>query len=189
VNNRAEVSGSEFFPINVMPGFTCRVKIANANPPFWTVDPMTERKDWWGIHESTGSFDTTEPYLIIVRDTVVSNNFLVRYQDLTLTGIFDDDTGFTPAADTFYVITLMMLSQAPGSYLLRIGTTVDWRSTDTIIHQTTIQGDGDFKDRDGINAAFNAGCKTLDTVAKRNFCTWFEGFATQDYDPSLGGGD
>jgi hypothetical protein len=166
-----------------MPGMTVRFKIGEDN-----ADPMTNRKDWWGWNEFSPA-NLGAPFIAIVRDTAVSNNILIRYEDDPVTGIHDDDTGFTPAVNTYYVATLIVLAQSPGAYLFRIGTTIEWKDSDTIIHQTSLQGNGDLKDRSGINWHFSAGCTTLDTVTKDNWTDWCELFATQDYDASLGLGD
>ncbi len=173
VGGRAEaVEGDGLFPINAFPGFTCK----------WSMDGTTDRKDWWGW---TGTSNMGNPKAAVTYDTAVGTNLLLRYEDSGGTD-FDDDLGFSPAADTWYYMTFVILGQSPGEYLFRIGTTLEWQASDTIVHGTALQGDGDFRTNSGVAWDFHIGIRTSATVAIENRTQWIELFATQDYDESLG---
>lgn len=90
------------------------------------------RRDLFGYDENIN-------VLAFRRDTDISNNWMILIQD-SATDNQVIDTGFAPVADTWYYMTVQVLSLT--SLIYRIGTTPDWKAGDTITKVTTLPGTG-----------------------------------------------
>lgn len=165
-------SGRSAFPVTTRPGFSAKFRLSTVT---------TNRRDFLGFTDGGGYYNGNSPMCIVLFDTALSATMVIRYEDTTNTE-FSYNTGFTPLADTWYYVTLIVLGQAPGSFLFRIGTTPDWKSTDTIAHQTALSGNGNLQpDDSGFNWRFGAGVTTLNAAIKTMELSWVEVFATKEW--------
>lgn len=179
LNQRASVvmgggNGSRpAFPVTTRPGFTVKFKI---------IGTVANRRDFVGFTDGGGYYNGSSPMCILLHDTALSPNFLVRYEDTT-NAEFSYDTGLVAVADVWYYATLIVLSQSPGSFLLRIGTTPDWRTGDTVTVQTSLLGNGNLQpDDSGFNWRLGMGVTTLTSSIQTLDLSWIEVFATKEWD-------
>lgn len=157
------------FPVSTRPGFTAKFRFSSS---------LLNREDFIGF---TDGGQTGSSFMCaVMRDTALGTSLRVAYEDTT-NADFNYDTGFSPALDVWYYVTLIVLNQSPGSFLFRIGTTPDWRPGDTVTIQST-GGNGDLQpDNSGFNWRFGVSCQTTAAAIKWTEISWVEVFATKEW--------
>jgi hypothetical protein len=161
------------FPLYTHPGFTVKFRLAAT---------LASRRDWWGFTNSGGDPAANDIGAMIGRDTALGTS--LRFYFLDSAGSPQVmDTLFSPAVDTIYYMSLIVVSLAPGSVVIRIGTTYDWKSTDTFFTSSSLDGTGDIQVDDPsppYEWRFTSGVKTLNAAAKTSHLMMTELFSMRD---------
>ncbi|MBW2691029.1 MAG: hypothetical protein JRE57_00165 [Deltaproteobacteria bacterium] len=124
INGEVDVQGRESFNVDMLPGFSCAFT-------FKSLTTSTIDRIGWGASGEVLSLE---------RDTSVDNNFKIRFTD-NASNPQTIDTGFgTTTVDQWYYVTVAMISLTEIAY--RIGTTPEWKSTDTIAYNAALPGSG-----------------------------------------------
>jgi hypothetical protein len=166
-------TGRSAFPVTTRPGFTIKFRMTGS---------LLTRYDYFGFTDGGNLTDGfNSPMCTVIRNTTLGTSFRVHYEDTT-NAEFTFDTGFSPTLDVWYYMTLIVISQSPGSFLFRIGTTPDWKSTDTISYQTALSGNGDLQpDDSGFNWRWGTGVRTTGASLKQLELSWVDVFATKEW--------